>query len=60
MIILNTKAAFYLHAWCLCGHHVVRSGVSLSMLKRRRKAMKAEGCPKCGSSWISFRIGEER
>lgn len=60
MIVLNTNARFRLHAWCLCGAHVARSGNDSDGLRRRRKMMKKEGCPKCGAPWMSFEIREER
>lgn len=59
IIILNTSAAWRLHAWCLQGHHVVRSGNEPEALKALRKYLKRRGCSKCGGRWLSFEIRKE-
>jgi hypothetical protein len=59
IIILNTSAAWRLYAWCLHGHHVVRSGNKPEILKEVRKHLKHHGCPKCGARWMSFEIRKE-
>jgi hypothetical protein len=59
VIVLNTNAAFRLHAWCLCGNSRTRSGDDIEVLRAWRRQMKKYGCcPRCGSAWMSFEIRE--